>query len=49
MNTTTTRNTEGRLLSGFLNMVEKAGNKLPEPALIFFYMLMGVYMKKKLQ
>lgn len=36
MNTTTTRNTEGRLLSGFLNMVEKAGNKLPEPALIFF-------------
>lgn len=42
MNTTTTRNTEGRLLSGFLNMVEKAGNKLPEPALIFFYMLTGV-------
>ncbi|KEA53253.1 MULTISPECIES: AbgT family transporter [Mangrovibacter] len=38
----TTRNKEGRLLSGFLNAVEKAGNKLPEPALIFFYMLLGV-------
>ncbi len=37
----TTRNKEGRLLSGFLNAVEKAGNKLPEPALIFFYMLLG--------
>ncbi|WP_226571955.1 AbgT family transporter [Mangrovibacter yixingensis] len=38
----TTRNKEGRLLSGFLNAVEKAGNRLPEPALIFFYMLLGV-------
>ncbi|MEY8711135.1 AbgT family transporter [Mangrovibacter phragmitis] len=38
----TTRNKEGRFLSGFLNAVEKAGNKLPEPALIFFYMLLGV-------
>ncbi len=39
---TTTRNTEGRLMTGFLNAVEKAGNKLPEPALIFFYFLLVV-------
>lgn len=33
---------ESRLMSGFLNAIEKAGNRLPEPALIFFYFLLAV-------
>ncbi|MER1979354.1 AbgT family transporter, partial [Pseudocitrobacter faecalis] len=33
---------ESRLMSGFLNAIERAGNKLPEPALIFFYFLLVV-------
>ena len=41
---TRTRNevSESRLISGFLNAIEKAGNRLPEPALIFFYFLLAV-------
>lgn len=34
--------TESRLMSGFLNTIERAGNRLPEPALIFFYFLLLV-------
>lgn len=33
---------ESRMMSGFLNAIEKAGNRLPEPALIFFYFLLAV-------
>lgn len=33
---------ESRLMNGFLNAIEKAGNRLPEPALIFFYFLLAV-------
>ncbi|MCU6665862.1 AbgT family transporter [Silvania hatchlandensis] len=33
---------ESRLMSGFLNAIERAGNRLPEPALIFFYILLLV-------
>lgn len=45
MNTQTrTRNEvgESRLMTGFLNAIEKAGNRLPEPAMIFFYFLLIV-------
>lgn len=45
MNTQTRTRTEvseSRLMSGFLNAIEKAGNRLPEPALIFFYFLLAV-------
>ncbi|MFK3660260.1 AbgT family transporter [Scandinavium sp. NPDC088450] len=45
MNTLTRTNKDGqesRLMSGFLNAIEKAGNRLPEPALIFFYFLLAV-------
>lgn len=33
---------ESRLISGFLNAIEKAGNRLPEPAMIFLYFLLAV-------
>lgn len=45
MNTLTRKGNEGkesRLISGFLNAIEKAGNRLPEPALIFLYFLLVV-------
>ncbi|EJF31889.1 ion transporter [Enterobacter sp. Ag1] len=45
MSTSTTKGNEAkdnRLLNGFLNAIEKAGNRLPEPALIFFYFLLVV-------
>ncbi|NIG74532.1 AbgT family transporter [Klebsiella sp. Ap-873] len=45
MSTLTTKGNEAkenRLLNGFLNAIEKAGNRLPEPALIFFYFLLVV-------
>ncbi|MBJ3816300.1 AbgT family transporter [Shimwellia pseudoproteus] len=43
MNTLTrTSQGEGRLMTGFLNAIERAGNRLPEPALIFFYFLLIV-------
>lgn len=45
MSTLTTKGNEAkenRLLNGFLNAIEKAGNRLPEPALIFFYFLLIV-------
>ena len=45
MNTQTRTRTEvseSRLMSGFLNAIEKAGNRLPEPAIIFFYFLLAV-------
>lgn len=45
MNTLTRKENEGkesRLISGFLNAIERAGNRLPEPALIFLYFLFAV-------
>ncbi|TSJ56818.1 AbgT family transporter [Atlantibacter subterraneus] len=39
---TSSKGSESRLMAGFLNAIERAGNRLPEPALIFLYFMLLV-------